>query len=359
MKSVDMTNLSVPNGFVCPAPLRRYPQIVMGHGSGGQMMHDLINHLFVPAFGETAVGDAAVFALNGMMDNSGRLAFTTDTFVVSPLFFPGGDIGSLAVHGTVNDLAMMGARPLFLSAGFILEEGLPLETLGQIVHSMAAAAQAAGVRIITGDTKVVERGHGDGLYINTSGIGFVPVGINPCPGRARPGDVLIVNGTLGDHGVAIMSQRAGLRFETEIESDSAALNGLTAVMLKSCPDIHVLRDLTRGGLAAAANELAKTAAVGMVIEETAVPLQAAVAGACEMLGLDSLHVANEGKLLAVVPPESAERVLSAMRLHSLGREAAVIGCVTEEHPGLVVGRTAIGSRRVIDLPAGELLPRIC
>lgn len=345
--------------FVCPVPLRRYPQIVMGHGSGGQMMHDLIEHLFAPAFGEAAVGDAAVFGLNNVMDKDGRLAYTTDTFVVSPLFFPGGDIGSLAVHGTVNDLAMMGARPLYLSAGFILEEGLLLDTLGQVVHSMAQAAREAGVRIITGDTKVVERGHGDGLYINTSGIGFVPAGVNPSPERVRAGDVLIVNGTLGDHGVAIMSRRAGLQFETEIGSDSAALNGLTAAILDVCPDIHTLRDLTRGGLAAAVNELARTAAVGMVVEETAVPVQAAVAGACEMLGLDPLYVANEGKLLAVVPPETADRVLAAMRSHPLGREAAVIGCVTEEHAGMVVGRTAIGSRRVIDLPTGELLPRIC
>jgi hydrogenase expression/formation protein HypE len=253
----------------------------------------------------------------------------------------------------------MGARPFFLSAGFILEEGLPVETLGRIVHSMAAAAREAGVKVVTGDTKVVERGHGDGLYINTSGIGLVPVGVNPSPEKAQFGDILIVNGTLGDHGVAIMSRRAGLEFETEIRSDSAALNELTAAILDVCPNVHTLRDLTRGGLAAAANELAKTAGVGMVIEETAVPVQAAVAGACEMLGLDPLFVANEGKLLAVVPPDLADGVLAAMRSHPLGREAAVIGCVTDKHPGIVVGRTAIGSQRVIDLPAGELLPRIC
>ncbi|MFZ0546904.1 MAG: hydrogenase expression/formation protein HypE [Candidatus Promineifilaceae bacterium] len=354
-----MTDLTTQNGFVCPIPLRRYPQIVMGHGSGGQMMHDLIEHLFAPAFGEDAMGDSAVFAFEETANGNGRLAFTTDTFVVSPLFFPGGDIGSLAVHGTVNDLAVMGARPLYLSAGFILEEGLSMNTLGKIVSSMAEAARKAGVRVVTGDTKVVERGHGDGLYINTSGVGFVPTGVNPSPERAQSGDVLIVNGTLGDHGVAIMSQRAGLQFESKIGSDSAALNGLTAVMLQVCPDIHVMRDLTRGGLAAAANELAITADVGMVIKEMAVPVQDAVAGACEMLGLDPMFVANEGKLLAVVPPESAESVLAAMKAHPLGREAAVIGFVTEEHPGLVVGRTTIGSQRVIDLPAGELLPRIC
>lgn len=346
--------------FTCPIPLRRYPQIVMGHGSGGQMMHDLIEHLFVPAFGENATGDAAVLPLNGLGEENGRrLAFTTDTFVVSPLFFPGGDIGSLAVHGTVNDLAVMGARPLFLSAGFILEEGLSMDTLGRIVASMAAAAEVAGVNVVTGDTKVVERGYGDGLYINTSGLGLVPPGVNPSPERAQPGDFVLVNGALGDHGIAIMSKRAGLQFETEIESDSAALHSLVAAILDVCPDIHTLRDLTRGGLAAAANELAQTAALGMVIEETAVPVQAAVAGACEMLGLDPLHVANEGKLLAVVPPNSAEIVLSTMRSHPLGQEAAIIGRVTTDHPGIVVGQTAIGSRRVIDLPAGELLPRIC
>jgi hydrogenase expression/formation protein HypE len=263
------------------------------------------------------------------------------------------------VHGTINDLAMMGARPYYLSASFILEEGLSLETLGHIVQSMAAAARTAGVRVITGDTKVVERGHGDGLYINTNGVGVIPVGIDPSPQRLTPGDLLLVNGPLGDHGVAIMSLRAGLQFETEIVSDSAALHGLVAAMLETCPDIHAMRDLTRGGLAAAANELAQAAGVGLDIEEQAVPLQFAVQSACEMLGLDPLHVANEGKLLAVVPAAAAEAVLTTMRRHPLGRQAALIGRVVAAHPGVVVGRTAIGSQRVIDLPAGELLPRIC
>jgi hydrogenase expression/formation protein HypE len=355
--TINLTN------FVCPIPLRRYPQIVMGHGSGGQMMNELIELLFAPAFAETdqptPLSDAAVLDLPKILVNGSRLAFSADSFVVSPPIFPGGDIGSLAVHGTVNDLAMMGARPLYLSASFILEEGLSIDTLGQIVQSMAAAARTAGVRVVTGDTKVVERGHGDGLYINTNGVGIIPQGVSPSPARLTPGDVLLVNGALGDHGIAIMSLRAGLQFETEIVSDSAPLNGLVAEMLNVCPDIHAMRDLTRGGLAAAANELARDAGVGLEIDEPTVPIQPAVASACEMLGLDPLHVANEGKLLAIVPAESAEAVLVAMQNHPLGRQATIIGQVTETHPNVVVGRTSIGGQRVIDLPAGELLPRIC
>lgn len=349
--------------FVCPLPLRRYPQIVMGHGSGGQMMHELIEHLFIPAFvGPNQLeplGDAAVLDPDGLLQPGSRLAFSTDSFVVSPPIFPGGDIGSLAVHGTVNDLAMMGARPAYLSASFILEEGLPLETLGQIAQSMAAAARTAGVQVSTGDTKVVERGHGDGLYINTTGLGIIPAGVNPAPQRAAPGDLLLVNGSLGDHGIAIMSLRAGLQFETEIVSDSAPLNSLVAEILAIYPDVHTLRDLTRGGLAAAANELAQASQVGLEIDEEAIPIQPAVASACDMLGLDPLHVANEGKFLAIIPSAAVEAVLAAMRNHPLGRQAAVVGQVTAAHPGLVVGRTAIGGQRVIDLPAGELLPRIC
>jgi hydrogenase expression/formation protein HypE len=361
-------NINLTN-FVCPIPLRRYPQIVMGHGSGGQMMNELIEHLFLPAFVGTpafaetgqpaSLSDAAVLDLPETLANGSRLAFSADSFVVSPAIFPGGDIGSLAVHGTANDLAMMGARPLYLSASFILEEGLSIDTLGQIVQSMAAAARTAGIRIVTGDTKVVERGHGDGLYINTNGVGIIPPGVNPSPDRLTPGDVLLINGTLGDHGIAIMSLRAGLQFETEIVSDSAPLNGLVAEMLKICPDIHAMRDLTRGGLAAAANELARDAGVGLEIDEPTVPVQPAVESACEMLGLDPLHVANEGKLLAIVPAASAEVVLAAMQNHPLGERATFIGRVTETHPGVVVGRTSIGGQRVIDLPAGELLPRIC
>jgi hydrogenase expression/formation protein HypE len=358
-----MTNQVNLTNFVCPIPLRRYPQIVMGHGSGGQMMNELIEHLFAPAFADTdqpaPLSDAAVLGLPENFPHGSRLAFSADSFVVSPPIFPGGDIGSLAVHGTVNDLAMMGARPHYLSASFILEEGLPIDTLGQIVQSMAAAARTAGIRVVTGDTKVVERGHGDGLYINTNGVGIIPPGINPTPNRITPGDVLLVNGPLGDHGVAIMSLRAGLQFETEIVSDSAPLNGLVAEILAIYPHIHAMRDLTRGGLAAAANELARDAEVGLEIDEPAVPIQPAVASACEMLGLDPLHVANEGKLLAIVPPELGEGVLATMQNHPLGQQAAIIGQVTPTHPGVVVGLTSIGGQRVIDLPAGELLPRIC
>jgi hydrogenase expression/formation protein HypE len=363
-KCEEMTNNINLTNFVCPLPLRRYPQIVMGHGSGGQMMNELIEHLFAPAFAGTdplgPLNDAAVldFPADALVDGA-RLAFSADSFVVSPPIFPGGDIGSLAIHGTVNDLAMMGARPLYLSSSFILEEGLDIDTLGQIVQSMAAAARNAGIRVVTGDTKVVERGHGDGLYINTNGVGVIPPGVNPTPDRIIPGDVLLVNGPLGDHGVAIMSLRAGLQFETEIVSDSAPLNGLVGEMLKVCADIHAMRDLTRGGLAAAANELARDAGVGLEIDELAVPVRPAVASACEMLGLDPLHVANEGKLITIVPAESAEVMLAAMQNHPLGQQATIIGQVTESHPGVVVGRTAIGGQRVIDLPAGELLPRIC
>jgi hydrogenase expression/formation protein HypE len=358
-----MTTTANYNHFLCPLPLRRYPQIVMGHGSGGQMMNELIQYLFAPAFAgaeqPAPLSDAAVLNLNGLLGSGSRLAFSADSFVVNPLIFPGGDIGSLAVHGTVNDLAMMGARPHYLSASFILEEGLSLQTLGQIVQSMATAAQTAGVRVITGDTKVVERGHGDGLYINTNGVGVVPAGVNPAPHRLAPGDILLVNGTLGDHGVAIMSSRIGLQFETEIVSDSAPLNGLVAAMLSVCPDIHAMRDLTRGGLAAAANELAQGAGVGLEIDEALVPVHPAVQSACEMLGLDPFQVANEGKLLAVVPAVAADAVLATMRCHLLGQQAKIIGRVVATHPGMVVGCTAIGSHRVIDLPAGELLPRIC
>lgn len=326
------------------------------------MTHELIEHLFAPAFGagdQAPLLDSAILNMNVGAESEHRPVFSTDSFVVNPLFFPGGDIGSLAVHGTVNDLAMLGARPLYLSAGFILEEGLPMETLGNVVTSMAAAARDAGVRIITGDTKVVERGHGDGIYINTSGVGLLPAPLVLSPHRVAAGDAILVNGTLGDHGIAIMSQRAGLEFETEIVSDSAALHGLVETMLDAAPSIHMLRDLTRGGLSAALNEIARDARVGLVVDEADVPVQPAVAAACDLLGLDPFYVANEGKLLAMVPERDAPEVLAAMRAHPLGRYAARIGTVTAENPGVVIGRTAIGGQRVIDLPAGELLPRIC
>lgn len=344
-------------GWTCPVPLQNYPTIVMGHGAGGKMMADLIQHLFAAAFDNdllAQMGDATAFDLP-----AGQVAFTTDSFVVSPLFFPGGDIGELAVNGTVNDLAMRAARPLVLSAGFILEEGLPMETLGRIANSMAAACKKVMVKIATGDTKVVQKGHGDGIYINTSGIGVIPKGVNVAPDRARPGDALLVSGSIGDHGIAILSVREGLTFQTEIQSDTAPLNGLVDAMLVVTKDIHCMRDATRGGLAAVLNELASASRVGIEFDEKKVPIRVEVNAACEMLGLDPFYVANEGKLVAVVPAEHAEAMVAAMRAHPLGQDAAIIGQVVAEHPGLVTSRTSIGGKRVVDLPAGELLPRIC
>lgn len=354
MSTTDQPNFS---GFVCPLPLRDYPQIVLGHGSGGRLSADLIQHLFVPLFDNPALrglNDQAVLTLNGM-----RLAFTTDSFVVNPLFFPGGNIGSLAVHGTINDLAVSGAQPLFLSAGFILEEGLAMDALGTIVMAMAAACNDANVQLVTGDTKVVNKGHGDGVYINTAGIGIVPDGVDIAADRARPGDVIIVSGTIGDHGMAIMSVREGLTFETELTSDSAALHTLVAAMLDVTRDIHCLRDATRGGVAAVLNELAEQSQVGFALDEQAIPVRPAVQAACEMLGMDPLYVANEGKLVAVVPRAHTDEVLAAMRAHPLGQDAAIIGEAVDEHPGMVIARTLIGARRVVDMPLGEILPRIC
>jgi hydrogenase expression/formation protein HypE len=348
--------------FICPAALRDRPQIVIGHGGGGALSRDLIEHVFLPAFGNPVLerlGDSSVLEVPGLLAGGGRLAFSTDSYVVRPLVFPGGSIGDLAVHGTVNDLAMSGAQPLYLSAGFILEEGLPITELVGIVNRMAAAARAAGVDIVTGDTKVVERGHGDGVYINTAGIGVVPPGIDLGPHQIRPGDALLVSGTLGDHGMAIMSVREGLEFEAAIASDTAPLHGLVARMLAACPEIRLLRDPTRGGVATSLNEIADLAKLGLEIDEQAIPVTPVVANACEILGLDPLQVANEGKLLAVVPAEAAEAVLAAMRAHAYGREATILGRVVADHPRLVVVRTAIGGTRVVPMPIGEQLPRIC
>ena len=341
--------------------------IRMAHGAGGRMMADLIRDVFATPLdnpylrqmADSTVLQSPILRLcSGQVSNL-RLAISTDSFVVRPLFFPGGDIGSLAVHGTVNDVAMSGARPLWLTAGFILEEGLEMSVLERVVRSMAEAARAAGVQVVAGDTKVVERGHGDGIYINTAGVGIVMDGVEVGPDRAQPGDVVLLSGTLGDHGIAVLSKREGLEFETELLSDSAALNGLVEALLAVVPHTHCLRDPTRGGLAAALNELAGTSKVGIEIEEATVPVRPAVAAACEMLGFDPLTVANEGKLIAFVPPEEAEEALAALLAHPLGREAVRIGVVTEEHPGMVLARTSIGGRRVVDMPLGELLPRIC
>ena len=352
----------MPNDFdfeawTCPLPLRDHPNIIMGHGGGGMLSADLVRHLFLPAFSNDALlrlGDGAVFEVGGA-----RLAMSTDSYVVRPLFFPGGNIGELAVNGTVNDLAMMGATPMFLSAGFIIEEGLAMDTLGRIVASMGEAARRAGVQLITGDTKVVDRGHGDGVYINTSGIGMVPNGVEIGPERAQPGDAVLLSGTIGDHGMAVMSVREGLEFEAPIRSDTAPLNGLVSAMLAITTEIHVLRDPTRGGVASALNEIAQASKVGMALDERSIPVQPAVASACEMLGLDPMYVANEGKLIAIVPAAQAEAVLAAMRGHPLGKAAAIIGQVVASHPGRVVARTGIGGTRIVDMQIGEQLPRIC
>ncbi|MBO9334890.1 MAG: hydrogenase expression/formation protein HypE [Roseiflexus sp.] len=344
-------------GWVCPLPLRDHPNIVMGHGGGGKLSAELVEHLFLPAFAEAGavdMGDAASITVGGM-----RLAYSTDSFVVRPLFFPGGNIGELAVNGTVNDIAMRGAQPLFLSAGFILEEGMSLDRLAAIAGSMGAAARRAGVKLVAGDTKVVDRGHGDGVYINTSGFGIIPEGVDIGPKRAQPGDVIIVSGTIGDHGIAILSVREGLEFGAPIQSDTAPLNGLVADMLDETRNIHVLRDPTRGGVASALNEIARASQVGMVIDERKLPVQDAVRAACELLGMDPIYVANEGKLIAIVPPSDADRLLARMRAHPQGRQAAIIGHVTADHPGIVAARTSIGGTRIVDMMVGEQLPRIC
>jgi hydrogenase expression/formation protein HypE len=320
-------------------------------------MNDLIRDVFTSTLDNAYLRQLADATL--LETEVGRLAISTDSFVVRPLFFPGGDIGSLAVHGTVNDVAMSGARPLWLTAGFILEEGLPLSTLERIVASMADAARRADVLIVAGDTKVVERGHGDGVYINTAGLGLVPDTIHIAPDRAQSEDVVLVSGPLGDHGIAVLSQREGLSFETALVSDSAPLNGLVADLLSAAPHTHCLRDATRGGLAAALNELAATSNVGVEIRERDLPVRPAVRAACDMLGFDPLTVANEGRLTAFVPPEEAGAALAALRAHPLGAEAASIGVVVDDHPGMVLSRTGIGGRRVVDMPLGELLPRIC
>lgn len=339
---------------------RTYPssdRILLAHGSGGELSHTLVNEVFAKAFQNpflAAMDDMAVLPLNGR-----RLAFTTDSYVVTPLFFPGGDIGKLAVCGTVNDLAMSGGEPLFLSAGFIIEEGFPLADLETIVHSMAEEARAAGVTIVTGDTKVVNRGGADGLFINTAGIGLISEGIRISGRLAQPGDRVILSGTIGEHGVAILSAREGLSFSTTLESDCASLNGLVKEMLRASPNIHCLRDPTRGGLSSTLNEIARQSGIAILIEEQTVPIREEVRGACELLGFDPLYLANEGKLIAMVAREDAEKVLEKMRAHPLGKEAAIIGEVREEPKGKVYLRTLVGSTRIVDMLVGEALPRIC
>ncbi|HXZ41754.1 MAG TPA: hydrogenase expression/formation protein HypE [Terriglobales bacterium] len=341
----------------CPAPLPAKDTILLGHGSGGKLSAELIRDVFLPYLNNEVLArldDQAIVNVNGQ-----RLAITTDSFVVKPLFFPGGDIGSLAVHGTVNDLAMGGATPLFLSAAFIIEEGFSIEELRQIVDSMRRAAAAAGVQVVTGDTKVVEKGKGDGLFINTTGIGIVPEGVELSADRARPGDKVLLSGSIGDHGIAILAQREGLEFETAIESDSAALHTLVGEMLQVTREIRCMRDPTRGGVSSTLNEIAQQSHVGIELEERSIPVREEVRGACELLGLDPLYVANEGKLIAIVAPDAAPALLQAMRRHPLGSEAQIIGTVKDTNPGLVTMRTPFGTTRIVDMLAGDQLPRIC
>lgn len=343
--------------FSCPLPIMKHNNVQLAHGSGGKLSADLIATMILPRFANQALNrlnDQAVLSLP-----PGRIAFSTDTYVVDPIFFPGGSIGDLAVNGTVNDVAMSGARPLFLSVGLILEEGLAMETLHQVLIAMEQAAAKAGVSIVTGDTKVVPRGKCDKIFINTSGLGVVPEGLDLDASRLRAGDQIIVSGTVGDHGLAVLTSREQLSFRTQIQSDTAALHSLVGLMLKASSQIRVLRDPTRGGVATSLNEFAATAKLGIVVDEASIPVRPAVRGACEVLGIDPLTVANEGKLLAVVGSAEAARLLAAMRGHELGREARIIGEVVDEHHGVVALRTGLGVKRVLEMPVAEQLPRIC
>jgi hydrogenase expression/formation protein HypE len=341
----------------CPVPRPGYDRIVMAHGGGGKLSADLVRHLFLPAYGNPVLSrleDQATLPWEG-----GRLAFTTDAFVVRPIFFPGGDIGTLAVNGTVNDLAVGGARPLYLSASFILEEGLPMADLERIARSMGAACRAAKVSLVAGDTKVVDAGKGDQIFIATSGVGVVPEGVSLSIRSARPGDRIVLSGTIGDHGLAILSRREGIELESTLESDTAPLAELAQLALRACPSIRAMRDPTRGGLAATLHEVAQASGVGVRIEEEKIPLRPEVRGACEILGLDPLYVANEGKLVAVVSERESEKLVEALREHPLGRRAAVIGEIRPDGPCIVRSKSSVGGERIVSLLAGEPLPRIC
>ncbi|MFZ0256119.1 MAG: hydrogenase expression/formation protein HypE [Gammaproteobacteria bacterium] len=352
-----MTDKNDPSGRLPPGSV-----VTLAHGSGGKAMRNLIETVFVRNFENPLLApleDQARIPLEDLCCLGDRLAFTTDSFVVDPLFFPGGDIGSLAVYGTVNDLAMSGARPLYLSCGFIIEEGLELNVLHQVVHSMREAAKRAGVAIVTGDTKVVNRGSADKLFVNTAGIGVIPPSVHVAAQHARPGDVILINGSLGNHGAAILSARGDLGLEVDIQSDCAPLHDLVKVMLAACPDVHAMRDATRGGVAAVLNEFAETASVGVSLDEASLPVHEEIRGVCELLGLDPLYLANEAKLVAAVPKPQSAAVLAAMRAHPAGREAAIIGEVLADPKGLVILRSAFGGERIVDRLVGEPLPRIC
>jgi len=341
----------------CPIPLNEYPVITLAHGSGGTLSHKLLSELFLPVFDNDLLRqehDGAIFDIP-----AGKMAITTDSFVVRPVFFPGGNIGDLAVNGTINDLVSCGAKPLYLSAGFILEEGLRTEELWQIVLSMRQAADLAGVQIVTGDTKVVDKGSGDKIFINTTGVGMVREGLSISPRNCVPGDEIIITGRIAEHGVAVLSARAGLEFETTLRSDTAALNGLLEKVFSRTLNIHVMRDPTRGGIATVLNEICHASGTGMLLCEDSIPVSEEVKGACEILGLDPLYIANEGKMLLIVPGEESRQVLETLTDHPLGQEAAIIGKVTADHPGILRMKTAISSTRIIDMIAGEQLPRIC
>jgi len=350
--------MKVPDfNLSCPLPIQQYPRVLMAHGGGGKLMHQLLEGVFGKVFTNPILDarhDSAQLSVP-----AGRLAMTTDSYVVRPLFFPGGDIGSMAVHGTVNDLAMSGARPLYLSVAFIIEEGLPMETLWRVVCSMGDAAQRCGVQIVTGDTKVVDKGKGDGLFINTTGVGVLGHPLRIAPQQVQAGDTLIVSGDLGRHGMAIMAVRESLQFESQIESDSAPVHGPVLALLEAGAEIHCLRDLTRGGLASALNEIAETAGMKIAIEESRIPVREDVHAACEMLGLDPLHVANEGRFVAFVAEKDAERALQIMRAHDVSAASACIGRVIEKAAPLVTLKSSIGASRILDMPSGEHLPRIC
>ena len=345
------------SGFSCPIPIDQYPTVVMAHGGGGKLTQQLIEKLFLPAFDNIMLDarhDGALIQLPQV-----KLAFTTDSYVVRPLFFPGGNIGTLAVNGTINDLAMCGARPLYLSAGFIIEEGFPMEMLWRVARSMAEAAKEAGVQIVTGDTKVVDRGKGDGIFINTAGIGIVESEFMTSPARVKPGDVILLNGDIGRHGIAVMAAREGLEFETTITSDCAPLAGIVLDMMGAGIEVHCLRDLTRGGLASALVEIAQASRLHFQIDETAIPVREDVRGACEILGFDPLYIANEGRFIAFVPAAQADEALKRMCNHPLGRQARIIGTVASDNPRMVTMRSSIGATRVVDMLSGEQLPRIC
>ncbi len=354
--------LSSIQGLTCPLPLPHNERVVLGHGSGGKMSYDLISKVFLASFDNSILrigDDAGAITIPDQGSDGSRLAISTDSHVVMPLFFPGGDIGRLAICGTVNDVAMLGAKPLYLTAGFVLEEGLEFEILRSIVASMSSAAQEADVRIIAGDTKVVQNGKADGLYINTTGIGIIPNQINISGAGAKPGDVVIISGTIGDHGIAVLAARGELKFNTDIRSDVAPLNGLVASMIAATDAIHVLRDPTRGGLATSLNEIAIQSQVGILIHENAIPVKPAVSAACEMLGFDPLYIANEGKLIAIVEKDKAEKLLAAMQAHPLAAGSAIIGSVADKPCGHVLLKTTYGTTRMVDMMSGEMLPRIC